>query len=247
MTCTLDPGRIKAISLDLDDTLWPIWPVIARAETALQDWLRPHAPRTAAWLADAEQRLALRHEILAARPEFGHDLRGLRRELIHQALQRHEEDTVLVDPAYEVFIAERMRVELFDDARPALAWLAQRLPVVAVSNGNADVERIGLGRYFRAGFSAQEFGVGKPDARIFQAAAEAVGVAPHEVLHVGDDARLDVVGALDAGLQTVWLNRQGHDWTHEAHRPHATVRDMSALCALLRPQFGAGRALHGQS
>jgi putative hydrolase of the HAD superfamily len=240
MSITLELGRIKAISLDLDDTLWPIWPVIARAEQALQDWLRPRAPKTAVWLADSEQRQALRRQLLAERPALGHDLRALRQELIRLALQQQEEDPALVGPAYEVFIAERMRVQLFDDARPALAWLAQRLPVVAVSNGNADLQRIGLGRYFSAGFSAQEFGVGKPDARIFHAAAEAVGVAPHEVLHVGDDARLDVVGALDAGLQTVWVNRGGQDWTHAAHRPHATVADMSALCALLRPQFSAG-------
>jgi putative hydrolase of the HAD superfamily len=242
MSITLELGRIKAISLDLDDTLWPIWPVIARAEQALQDWLRPRAPKTAIWLADSEQRQALRRQLLAERPGLGHDLRSLRQELIRLALLQQGEDPALVEPAYEVFIAERMRVQLFDDARPALAWLAQRFPIVAVSNGNADVHRIGLGRYFSAGFSAQEFGVGKPDARIFHAAAEAAGVAPQEVLHVGDDARLDVVGALDAGLQTVWVNRGGQDWTHETHRPHAMVSDMSALCALLRPQFSAGSA-----
>ena len=242
MSITLELGRIKAISLDLDDTLWPIWPVIARAEQALQDWLRPRAPKTAVWLADTEQRMVLRRQLIAERPELSHDLRALRQEQIRLALQQHGEDTGLVLPAYEVFIAERMRVQLFDDARPALAWLAQRFPLVAVSNGNADVQRIGLGRYFSAGFSAQEFGVGKPDARIFHAAAESVGVAPHEVLHVGDDAALDVVGALGAGLQTVWVNHGGQDWTHAVYRPHATVADMSALCALLRPQFSAGSA-----
>lgn len=233
MSCTLDASRVKAISLDLDDTLWPIWPVIARAEQALQDWLRPHAPSTSVWLADAEQRLALRREVQASQPAIGHDLRALRQELIRRALQRHGEDTALVEPAYEVFIAERMRVALYDDARPALAWLAQRYPVVALSNGNADVQRIGLGEFFHAGFSAQDFGVGKPDARIFHAAAEAAGVLPQEVLHVGDDAALDVVGALDAGLQTVWVNRGGHDWAHTSHRPHATVADMQQLCTLL--------------
>ncbi len=230
----LDPKKVRAISLDLDDTLWPIWPVIARAEQALQDWLRPHAPNTSAWLADAEQRLALRREVQQSRPEIGHDLRTLRQELIRRALQRHGEDTALVEDAYEVFITERMRVELYEDARPALAWLAQRYPVVALSNGNADVQRIGLGEFFHADFSAQAFGVGKPDARIFHAAAQAAGVLPHEVLHVGDDAALDIVGALDAGLQTVWVNRGSHAWEHEAHRPHATVADMSELCTLLR-------------
>jgi putative hydrolase of the HAD superfamily len=230
----LDTGRIKAISLDLDDTLWPIWSVIARAERALQDWLRPHAPAAADLLADAERRLALRHEVQASRPGIGHDLRTLRQEVIRLALQRHGEDTGLVAPAYEVFIAERMRVELFDDALPALAWLAGRYPVVAVSNGNADVNRIGLGAYFRAALSAQEYGVGKPDARIFHAAAFAAGVEPHEVLHVGDDALLDVVGAINAGLQTGWVNRAGHAWAHEVHRPHVTVGDMAELCALLQ-------------
>lgn len=228
----LDMAKIRAITLDLDDTLWPIWPVIARAELALQDWLRPHAPRTAAVLAIAEQRLALRQEIQRRRPDIGHDLGTLRREIIRQLLHRSDEDTGLVEPAYEVFIAERMRVELFDDARPALAWLAARFPVVALSNGNADVHRVGIGEYFRAGVSAQSFGVGKPDPRIFHAAAQAAGVQPHEVLHVGDDAALDVLGGLNAGMQTVWVNRASRDWAHEA-RPHATVDDMAQLCALL--------------
>jgi putative hydrolase of the HAD superfamily len=167
------------------------------------------------------------------RPDIGHNLGLLRREIIRLGLQRSGEDTTLVEPAYAVFIAERMRVELFDDARPALAWLAARFPVVAVSNGNADVHHIGLGEFFHAGLSAQEFGVGKPDARIFHAAADAAGVQPHEVLHVGDDAALDVIGGLNAGMQTVWVNRASHDWLHESAQPHATVADMRELCVLL--------------
>jgi FMN hydrolase / 5-amino-6-(5-phospho-D-ribitylamino)uracil phosphatase len=233
MSSTLEVGRIKAISLDLDDTLWPIWPTIARAEQALQDWLRPQAPQTAAFLADAERRLALRRELQASRPEIGHDLRTLRQELIRRALRQHGEEPALVEPAYEVFIAERMRVELYADAQPALAWLASRYPVVAVSNGNADVRRVGLGEYFHADLSAQELGVGKPDARIFHAAADAAGVRPDEVLHVGDDAALDIVGGLRAGLQTAWVNRAGGKWPHADCHPHASVTDLSQLCSLL--------------
>ena len=44
----LDVKRIQAISLDLDDTLWPVWPTIERAERALHDWLQRHAPRSVA-------------------------------------------------------------------------------------------------------------------------------------------------------------------------------------------------------
>ena len=44
----LDVAKIKAISIDLDDTLWPIWPTIEKAEKALHDWLGMHAPMAAA-------------------------------------------------------------------------------------------------------------------------------------------------------------------------------------------------------
>lgn len=230
----LDISKVKAITLDLDDTLWPIWPVIARAELALSDWLAPRAPRTAALFTDAAQRLGLRQQVLRERPDIGHDLRTLRREVIRLGLRQCGEDISLVDSAYEIFISERMRVDLFEDARPALVWLAARYPLVALSNGNADVHRVGLGDFFHAGLSAQAFGVGKPDARIFHAAAQAAGVQAHEVLHVGDDAALDVLGSLGAGMQAAWVNRAGHDWAHEPARPHVTVGDLAQLCTLLQ-------------
>lgn len=234
MTTLHAQGRVRAIALDLDDTLWPIAPVIERAERALQDWLRPRAGATAGFLADAAQRLALRQRILAERPQIAHDLRALRRELLRRALRQHGEDEALVDAAYEVFIAERMRVQPYADAEPALAWLAARYPLVAVSNGNADLRRIGLGRYFRAALSAQEFGVAKPDARIFHAAAQAAGVPAPQMLHVGDDPGLDIRGALAAGLRAVWLNRAGASWPHADLQPHATVGDLGQLCRLLQ-------------
>ena len=48
----LDTTRIQAITLDLDDTLWPIWPTIQRAEQALAAWLAERAPGAAAVFAD---------------------------------------------------------------------------------------------------------------------------------------------------------------------------------------------------
>jgi putative hydrolase of the HAD superfamily len=103
---------------------------------------------------------------------------------------------------------------------------------VALSNGNADIHRIGIGAYFKASLSAQQFGTGKPDPRIFHAAASAAGVQPHEVLHVGDDAALDVLAALDCGMQAVWVNRTDQAWTHPV-QPHETVTTLAELCKLL--------------
>ena len=227
----LDISRIKAITLDLDDTLWPIWPTIQRAEQVLADWLAERAPGAAALFADKEARLAVRNHVVQTSPDISHDLSAIRRESIRTALHRSREDTALAEPAFDVFFAERMRVELFDDVLPALDTLAARFPIVAVSNGNADVGRVGLGQFFVHSLSASEFGVAKPDVRIFHAAAGKVGVAPADVLHVGDDAALDVLAALDAGMQTVWVNRDQHVWSH-AEQPHHTVQDLIQLAAL---------------
>lgn len=230
----LEISRIKALTLDLDDTLWPIWPTIQRAEQTLVAWLGARAPGAAAQFADPQARLAVRQHVVQTMPAIGHDLSAIRRESIRTALQRAQEDPSLAEPAFEVFFAERMRVELFADVLPALKILTARFPLVAVSNGNAHVTRVGLGDYFAHSLSASEYGVAKPDARIFHAAADKVGVTAAEVLHIGDDAALDVLGALAAGMQTVWVNRDQKAWTHGDHQqPHHTVADLAELVALL--------------
>ena len=226
----LDAGRIRAITLDLDDTLWPIWPTIARAEAVLSAWLAEHAPATAARWGDAAALRAVRNEMHALRPDLLHDLSAMRRESIRLVLQREGDDPALAEAAFDVLFSERQRVDLFEDAAPALEWLASRYPVVAVSNGNADVHRVGLGRHFHAALSAQVFGVAKPDARIFHAAAKAAGADAADVLHIGDDAHLDALGALGAGMQVAWINREGHAWEHAPLRPHTTVPDLLQLC-----------------
>lgn len=230
----LQVSEIRAVTIDLDDTLWPIWPTIERAEAALQAWFEAHAPVTAALCAERDALRELRGRIDRLRPELAHDMSALRLEAIRLVLAQAGEDPALAQPAFEVFFAERQRVDFFDDALPALEFLSRRYPVVALSNGNADVHRVGIGRHFHAAVSAREFGVGKPDARIFEAAARAAGVAPCEVLHIGDDAQLDGLGALDAGMQMAWVNREGQAWVHAPRTPHATVDDLQALCRLLQ-------------
>jgi FMN hydrolase / 5-amino-6-(5-phospho-D-ribitylamino)uracil phosphatase len=225
----LDLTLIKAITFDLDDTLWPVWPVIERAEQALGDWLGQHAPMTAALLADPAARHEVREQVTRSRPDLTYQLSTIRRESIRLALQRCGEDPQLAEAAFDVFFAARNRVTLYADALPALEFLASRLPLVALSNGNADLQRIGLGSYFKASISAQAFGVGKPDPRIFQAAADAAQVPPQQVLHVGDDATMDVLGALDCGMQAVWINRTDQPWVMAA-KPHETVTTLTELC-----------------
>lgn len=229
----LDRARIRAITLDLDDTLWPIGPTIRRAEAALQAWLDQHAPNTGVLCAAPGAVREVRQRMNTERPDLAHDMSALRRESIRVMLVRAGDDPALAEPAFDVFFAARQQVAFYDDALPALEFLSSRYPVVALSNGNADVMRVGIGHHFCAAFSATALGVGKPDPRMFQVGARAAGASPDAVLHIGDDAHLDGVGALNAGMQMAWVNRGGHAWEHPVHVPHVTVADLRSLCELL--------------
>ena len=228
----LNRERIRAISLDLDDTLWPIWPTIQRAEGALHAWLAINAPGTAALFESPEALREIRNRIGHERPDLQHDMSALRRESIRQALIQAGDDPRLAEAAFEAFFAERQNVVLFPDALPALAFLADRYPLVGLTNGNADLARVGLARFFTANVSARAFGLAKPDARIFHAAAAAAGVEPHQVLHVGDDVLLDVLGARDAGMQAAWVNRVQALWP-TPQPPEMEVATLAELCDAL--------------
>lgn len=224
---------LRALSLDLDDTLWPVWPAIRQAEARLQQWLQAFAPATHA-AHDRAAMQALRLAVAQDRPDWAHDLSALRQESIRRALLAAGDDPALAGPAFEVFFEARHQVTLFDDVLPALTRLAARYPLLALSNGNAQVQRVpGLGRFFSAALSARDLGLAKPAPEVFMAVCARAGCAPHEVLHIGDDAVMDVDGALTAGLQAAWVQRpelaDGAPAARPAGRPQHEVADLLAL------------------
>lgn len=230
-------SNIAALSLDLDDTLWAFAPAVSRAEAVLHQWLLQHAPATAGVLSGPESLRHFRHNAAIARPDLSRDPAQLRRESIRDVLRTAGEDPSLGDDGYAVFYSARQRVTLFDDVLPALEWLSCRYPIAAVSNGNSDLEVIGIQHFFRATFVAANFGVAKPDPRIFHAAASALGVAPEQMLHVGDDMQLDVEAALSAGLQAAWLVRTKQTAISGSHAsssgPCLTLSNLHELCDVL--------------
>lgn len=232
MCPTTPPRRPRAFTLDLDDTLWPILPTLRSAERVLRDWLAEHAPATRAWCGDAGM-LKLRAQVALDHPELAHDLSQLRLITIRRALAAAGDDEGLAEPAFEVFMAERQRVTWFDDVRAALDRLVAHGPLLALSNGNAELGPTGLASWFAGSVSARAVGVAKPDARIFAAACAALDCRPDEVMHIGDDWQADVCGARAAGLHSAWIRRGEAPVDAEGAPPadghHLELPDLLAL------------------
>ena len=232
----------KAILFDLDDTLWPIAPVIRQAEEAVFAWLREHAPRVAERFTIDSLRQA-RLALLAQQPEFGLDLGKLRRAgllaAFAEAGEDAGEDAAKVEHAMARYFAARNAVNPYADVLPGLLQLKERVLVGSISNGNADLHTIGLAHHFKVSVAAHQFGAAKPDAAIFLAACRELGVAPEDAVYVGDDVLLDVRGAQRAGLRAVWMNRTGSA-AHLEHEvvPDAIVRDFDELLDWLKREHG---------
>jgi putative hydrolase of the HAD superfamily len=212
--------QVVALTLDLDDTLWPVRPPLVAAEQTLAQWLAANAPATAAGMAPGAM-LALRAQVADEHPHWAHDLSAIRLETIRRALRLHGDDPALAEAAFEAFFETRHQVTLYDDVLPALERLARRYRLIAVSNGNAEIARVGLARFFAGSVSARLHGIAKPDASIFHAACAAAGAMPRQVLHLGDDPQADIDGALGAGLHAGWICRPDGAHATAAHRDRA--------------------------
>lgn len=220
---------ILALTLDLDDTLWPVLPALERADQAVDAWLRQHHPEVArAWPIAAMR--ALRLQVAAERLDLAHDFTRQRQLTLQQAFAACGVDDAPIEALWEIYFAARNGVELYPDSLPALERITARWPLASLTNGNADLQRIGIHLHFAHHVCARDSGVAKPDPRIFLAAAERLGVAPGEILHVGDDPAMDMAGARDAGLRTAWINRAGLPWPAElGAAPELDLPDLTAL------------------
>ena len=109
---------------------------------------------------------------------------------------------------------QRMFSPPFDDALAAVRDAAGRYALVLATNGPGDVQRrkveaSGLASFFPVVIASGDIGHGKPDARVFVQALSAVGVRAADAVSVGDSEEKDVVGARNAGVRSVLLDRHG--------------------------------------
>ncbi len=226
---------IQVITFDLDDTLWNLKPVIIEADRLAKAFLAEHAPKMVARY-DEGRMTALRRKLISREPGLRANLSRLRTLITFEACRRSGYSDAdaqhIADTAFEIFIEARHRVALFDGVDDMLSRLREQYTLGALTNGNASIERLGLMKYFHFGFSSESVGKSKPDPAMFKAALDHVQAAPESMLHVGDHAEHDIVGAQRLGIHTAWINPEGHDFPHGTE-PSVTLSHVTGLEAWL--------------
>lgn len=204
-------SAIAAISLDLDDTLWPIKPVLQQAEKLILEWFQQHCPRVYQRYGKTGLH-ALRDQIARDHPHLSHDLGAQRRLCLRTALVSCGYRADLYEPVWDIYYRARMQVEPYIDVPVFFSKLTGHVEFAAVSNGNANLSMIGWDQRFSACIQAHEVGVRKPDPRIWQLLLDQLQHPAPAVLHIGDHPLEDVESARAAGLQAVWLSRNHQAW-----------------------------------
>lgn len=219
----------KVVAFDLDDTLWHVHPVIVRAEQILKNWLHEAAPQ---FSYDQLAMRSLRDNLLKEDSSLGHRLTELRRQTIERALLEqinHRADAErLSHEAMEVFLVARNDVEFFEGALEVIASIAEDYRLGALTNGNADIHRLGLSNHFSFAFSAEQVGAPKPAPDLFHKALEHTGCAPEEMIYVGDDPVKDVDAANRVGLKTIWVKGEARPLPGETNAD-VTIEDIRHL------------------
>ena len=218
----------SVLSFDLDDTLWPVEPLMLAAEAEMLAWMRERHPEIMRG-HDRDSLRRLRGAVAERFPERAHDMTFLRHRTLSEMFAAAGQSETHADAAFEVFFAARNRVTLYPEVEAALERLSRRYRLFALSNGNADLERCGIARWFDGHVSAISAGAPKPDIRIFSRLVEEAGVEAQQILHIGDDPQLDVVGARAAGLQAAWLNRAAKPWPQHLPGAPRTIASLDEI------------------
>lgn len=227
---------IRLITFDLDNTLWPVDEVIRRAEQACGKWIAEAHPEASAVMS-VERIRAIRDTLLAEHEVYRHNFTALRRDAMLQGFRQAGYGQGAArdgaEEALDVFLEARNRVVFFPGALEVLETLADSYTLGALSNGNADLGRIGIDGLFAFHHSAETVGRRKPEPDMFRAALESAGVRPDQALHVGDHPVEDVDAARRHGFHAIWANLLDLHWPGELDEHPHRVHNLHEITELL--------------
>lgn len=249
---------LKAVYFDLDDTLCGYWDA---SKAALRSAFGDHGPA-----GESPERMV--QAWASAFRGFSKTVKNdpdwyktycktgepSRTEQMRRALAEvGVEDEAMAARLSEAYAATRdANLQLFPDAVEVLQRLHARYPLGLITNGPADIQRqeiatLGIGGFFDHVFIEGELGFGKPEASVFQMAAEAVGAQPNELLFVGNSYAHDIKPAIEAGWKTVWVRRpsdvppsrdgtlsQPEERPEGSPEPGAVIGELSELLGMIQ-------------
>jgi len=222
-----------AIFLDADDTIldYPAAERAAFAAAALEFGLDGGAELFAAYR---------RHNgsVWKRFEQGGIDAETLKTERFRLLFDEHgitETDPAAMSALYLDALSQQ--TQMLPGAEESLRLLAQRWPLVLVTNGLSLVQRrrfadSGIDRHFRMILISEELGVAKPDPGIFTPALDALNLDPSRVLLAGDSSSSDMPAAANAGMDFCWVNPADQP-VPPGYSPRFIVRSLAELPAIL--------------
>ena len=200
---------IKAVSFDADQTLWDFQKVMRHSLGYVMTELERQDP-TAASMLSIDKMIEIRNAVAEELKGEVTNLKSIRLEAFKRTLStvgRHDDS--LAAHLNSIYLQHRFEdIELYEDVLPTLTELRKRYGIGLLSNGNSYPDHCGLEGMFKFVVFSQDIGIEKPDPRFYQIAVEQASCSKAELLHVGDSLDNDVIGAANAGIKSVWLNRQ---------------------------------------
>lgn len=222
---------IKVITFDLDNTLWDVEPALLRAEDAQQQWLLQHRPG-AVEVYDHKSLWEFKKSVWKRNPQLLHHVSQMRTQMLYElqmaAGYPEQESRVGAEQAFAVFLQERHKVTLYEEALSVLEQLATSYSLGALTNGNADIYKTDAAEYFDFAFLAEDIGASKPLPDMFHAALAHAQVEANQIIHVGDNPEHDIIGAQSVGMHTIWMNPGQLEWP-EGEPPNQEIRNLRQL------------------
>ena len=200
---------IKSISFDLDDTLWPLMPNIVEAEKTTNEWIKENFPGTAALLGKQDV-IEIRDKLIKEDPNLMNQISDLRKLMFYELNIRagygKEESENMAEGAFKIYFKGRNAVTFYEGVIETLELLKNDYSLGVVTNGNADLQVIGIDNLFDYIFSAADLNAHKPDPVMFEAVINRTGLRAEEICHIGDHPINDVKASLDFGMTPIWFN-----------------------------------------
>ena len=214
--------KIKLITFDLDDTFWDIKSTIVNAEINSRKWIEDRIKRKIEW-GTIDDFLKIRNELIKDNPALNYDLGLLRKKIISYHTQkyfRNQKDLdEFIEEAFMFFLEERHKVEFFDDVITVLEKLSSKYKLGVLTNGNADIKKLGIDHMFEFSLSSVDVKSNKPDQGHFVKAKELSQISFQNTLHVGDHPVNDVYGARELGINVMWFNLNNLVWDIDDNPP----------------------------